>query len=211
MEQRIKTTYIYIYILLYARLSLKTQSLLRSAIANLPTEIQFRILESMAMFRSFDLQFKYFKILITTIVPGPADSDDLSDIHIQLDQEEHFGSSLKEYEKKHLFPGLLVNYKDGSDDANRDPNQLSQMFEYGFIRLVKLTSHDQISQLPQIIQRIVTKINSPFVSIRCQSTFTKWEGDNSMSIQPSKHLVLINGYTYQGQWYEGDSHLYLAQ
>ena len=47
--------YIYIYILLYARLSLKTQSLLRSAIANLPTEIQFRILESMAMFRSFDL------------------------------------------------------------------------------------------------------------------------------------------------------------
>ena len=28
-----------------------------------------------------------------------------------------------------------------------------------------------------------------------------------MNVQPSKHLVLINGYTYQGQWYEGDSHL----
>ena len=26
-------------------------------------------------------------------------------------------------------------------------------------------------------------------------------------VQPSKHLVLINGYTLQGQWYEGDSHL----
>ena len=39
----------------YARLSLKTQSLLRSVIANLPTDIQFRILKSKAMFRSFDL------------------------------------------------------------------------------------------------------------------------------------------------------------
>ena len=33
----------------YTRLSLKTQSLLRSAIANLPTEIQFSILESKAI------------------------------------------------------------------------------------------------------------------------------------------------------------------
>ena len=34
----------------YARLSLKTQATLRSAVANLPTEIQIRILESKAMF-----------------------------------------------------------------------------------------------------------------------------------------------------------------
>ena len=39
----------------YARLGLKTQSLLRSAIANLPTDIQFCILKSKVMFRSFDL------------------------------------------------------------------------------------------------------------------------------------------------------------
>ena len=39
----------------YARLGFKTQSLLRSAIANLPTDIQFCILESKVMFRSFDL------------------------------------------------------------------------------------------------------------------------------------------------------------
>ena len=76
----------------YASLSLKTQSLLRSAIANLPAEIQFCILESKAMFRSFNLWFKYFKILITTIVPNPANSDDLSDIQEQADWEEHFGS-----------------------------------------------------------------------------------------------------------------------
>jgi len=41
------------------------------------------------------------------------------------------------YEKKHPFPGLLINYDDGSyvavddlDDNDRDPNWLSQMFEY---------------------------------------------------------------------------------
>ena len=38
----------------YARLSLKTQAFLRSAIANLPTEIQTSILGNKAMFESFD-------------------------------------------------------------------------------------------------------------------------------------------------------------
>ena len=28
-----------------------------------------------------------------------------------------------------------------------------------------------------------------------------------MNVQPSKHLILINGFTHQGQWYEGDSRL----
>ena len=62
------------------------------------------------------------------------------------------------YERKRPFPGLLINYDDDSyvdaDDSNDDdmyPNWLSQMFEYGFIRFMKLTSHKQASQLPQII------------------------------------------------------------
>ena len=28
-----------------------------------------------------------------------------------------------------------------------------------------------------------------------------------MTVQPSTHLVLINGHTHQEPWYEGDSHL----
>ena len=60
----------------YARLSLKTQSLLRSVVANLPTDIQFRILESKAMFRSFDLWYKYFKKLVTAIIPDPDELDE---------------------------------------------------------------------------------------------------------------------------------------
>ena len=163
----------------YARLSLKTQSLLRSAIANLPTDIQFRILKSKAMSRSFDLWFEYFKVLVTTTIPDPANSNDISDILDQADWEDHFGSTLRVYERKHPFPGLLVNYDDGSDvannyddgsnsdDADRGPNWLSQMFKYDFIRLIKLTSPDQASQLPQIIQTAITKFESPYVSIRC--------------------------------------------
>ena len=141
----------------YARLSFKTQSLLRSAVANLPIDIQSSILESKAMFRSFDLWFKCFKKLIIATIPDPANSDNISDILEQADLEDHFGSSLRVYERKHLFLVLLVNYDDGSDVANsydnvsdlddvdRGPNWLSQMFEYGFIRLIKLTSPDQAS------------------------------------------------------------------
>ena len=129
----------------YARLSLKTQSLLRSAIANLPTNIQYRILESKAMFKSFDLWYKYFKKLVIATIPNQDDLDESDNIFIQLDWEEHFGSSLRVYEKKHPFPGLLVNYEEETDDDDRDPDWLSQMFEYGFIKFIKLTSHDQIS------------------------------------------------------------------
>ena len=29
-----------------------------------------------------------------------------------------------------------------------------------------------------------------------------------MIVQPAYHLVLINGYTHNGPWYEGDSYLH---
>ena len=198
----------------YAILSLKTQSLLRSTVANLPTDIQFCILESKAMFRSFDLWFKCFKKLVTATIPDPDELDEGDNVFLQLEWEEHFGTSLRVYEKKHQFPGLLINYDDDSyvdvddsDDDDMDPNWLSQMFEYGFIRFLKLTSHKQPSQLPQIIHIAIRGFERPFVSIRCWNTLSKWEKDNWMNVQPSKHLIFINGYTHQGQWLEGNSHL----
>ena len=69
----------------YAKLSLKTQSLLRSVVANLPIDIQFRILESKTMFRSFDLWFKYFNILVTATIPDPDELDEFDNVFIQLD------------------------------------------------------------------------------------------------------------------------------
>ena len=55
--------------------------------------------------------------------------DEADNIFIQLDWEEHFGTSLRVYEKKHPFPGLLINYDDDSyvdvddsDDDDMDPN-----------------------------------------------------------------------------------------
>ena len=137
----------------YARLSLKTQSMLRSVVANLPLDIQFRILECEAMFRSFDLWFKYFKKLVSATIPNPDELDRGDNVFIQLEWEEHFGSSFRVYEKKHPFPGLLIDFNDGSyftdeysnDEDDRNPSWLSQMFEYGFIRFIKLTSHKQAS------------------------------------------------------------------
>ena len=81
----------------YARLSLKTQSVLRSAIANLPTDIQLRILESKVMFRSFDLWFKNFKTLVTATIPDPDELEEDDNVFLQLDWEEHFGSRLRVY------------------------------------------------------------------------------------------------------------------
>ena len=192
----------------YARLSLKTQNQIRSVVANLPTDIQVRILGSKAMSESCDQWFKHFKILVTSHFP--VYGEDLDDIHyafIQSTWDEYFGSSHRVYEKKHHFPGLIVNYEDGADDEDRDPSWLSRMFEYGFIRLIKLTSHNQINQFPQIIQQVVTKIKSPFVSIRCWSTLPQWDRNNWMIVQPTHHLVLINEYTHNGPWYDGDSYL----
>ena len=162
----------------YTRLSLKTQSWLRCAIANLPTDIQSRILKSKAMFRSFDQWFKYFKKFVTTTIPNLDELDESDNVFIQLVWEKHFGSSLRVCEKKHPFLGLLIDYDDGSyvtdndsDDDDRNPNWLSQMFEYGFIRFIKLRSHKQASQLPQIIQTSIKGFESSFiryfVSIRC--------------------------------------------
>ena len=123
------------------------------------------------MFESHDQWFEHFKLLVTTHfrVYGE-DSNDIDDIFIFTNWDAHFGSNLRVYEKKHPFPGLIVNFEDWTEDEERNPNWLSKMFQYGFIRLIKLTSHNQINQFPQIIQQAVTWINSPFVSIRCWST-----------------------------------------
>ena len=81
----------------YASLSLKTQSMLRSVVVKLPTDIQLRILGSKAMFRSFDLWFKTFKKLVTATIPDPDELDENDNVFLQLEWEEHFGSTLRVY------------------------------------------------------------------------------------------------------------------
>ena len=97
----------------YARLSLKTQATLRSAVANLPSDIQIRILQSKAMSELHDQWFVYFKLLVTTHFPVYGeDSDDIDDIFLYTNWGDYFGCSLRVYEKKHPFPGLIVNFED---------------------------------------------------------------------------------------------------
>ncbi|KAK9988027.1 hypothetical protein SO802_028266 [Lithocarpus litseifolius] len=136
----------------YARLSLKTQVSLRSAVANSPTEIQVSILGSKVMFEYIDQWFKHFKVLVTTPYPDPTELDDIEDIFAQLRWEECFGTSLRVNEKEHPFPSLLINYEDGPNEEDEmGPHWLSTMFEYGFVKAIKLTNHNQVSQFPQII------------------------------------------------------------
>ena len=152
----------------YARLSLKTQNQLRSDVANLPSDIQTRIFRSKAMTESCDQWFKHFQIMVTIHFPILGEeADAINTASIQATWNQYFGSSHRVYEQKHPFPGLIVNYEDGDDDEDRDSSWLSRMFEYGFLRLIKLTNHVQISQFPRIIRQVVEKIKSPFVSIRC--------------------------------------------
>ncbi|KAK9994918.1 hypothetical protein SO802_024621 [Lithocarpus litseifolius] len=149
----------------YAKLSLKTQFSLRCVVANLPSDIHKSILESKAMFRSFDLWYEYFKKLVTASIPDPDELDIDDNVFIQLDWEEYFGKSSRVYERKiHPFPGLLINYEDDElDEEDKDPDWLSQMFEFGFIRMIRVSNRDQLNQLPQIIQQAVARTRSPSI------------------------------------------------
>ena len=147
------------------RLSLKTQNQLRSAVANLPSDIQSRIFRSKAMTGSRDQWFKHFEIMVTSHFPVPGEeADPRVTASILAIWNQYFGSSHRVYEQQHPFPGLIVNYEDGAEDEDRNPSWLSKIFEYGFLRLIKLTDHVQISQFPQIIQQVVRKIKSPYPS-----------------------------------------------
>lgn len=67
------------------------------------------------------LWFKSFKKLVTATILDPNELDEGDNVFLQIEWEEHFGSSLRVYEKKRPFPGLLINYDDGSyiaDDSD---------------------------------------------------------------------------------------------
>ena len=105
----------------YTKFSLKARTILKGATANLPSDLQTRILKSKAMNESRNLWYEHFKILVTTTIPNPDDSDDMDNILVQAEWEDYFGSSSRVYENRHPFPGLLVNYEDGTDEDERDP------------------------------------------------------------------------------------------
>ena len=84
----------------YSKFSLKAQTILKSATANLPSDLQNRILKSKAMDESMNLWYEHFKILVTTTFPNPDDSDDMDNILAQAEWEDYFGSSTRVYENK---------------------------------------------------------------------------------------------------------------
>ena len=84
------------------------------------------------MTESSDQWFRHFEIMVTSHFPVPGEeADPTYTASILAIWNQHFGSSHRVYEKQHPFPGLIVNYEDGSDDEDRNPSWLSKMFEYG--------------------------------------------------------------------------------
>ena len=61
----------------YSKFSLKTRTILKGATANLPSDLQNRILKSEAINESRNLWYEHFKILVTHTIPNPDDSDDM--------------------------------------------------------------------------------------------------------------------------------------
>ena len=55
------------------------------------------------MFRFFELWFKSFKKLVIATILDPNELDKGDNVFLQLEWEEHFGSTLRVYEKKHHF------------------------------------------------------------------------------------------------------------
>ena len=89
----------------------------------MPSDYKTEGCKEEALFESHDQWFKHFKISVTTHFPiFGEDSDDVEDVFILTKWEDYFGSSLRVYEKKHPFPGLLVNYEYGTDEKDRDPS-----------------------------------------------------------------------------------------
>ena len=64
----------------YSKFSLKARTILKDATANLPSDLQNRILKSEAINESRNLWYEHFKILVTTTFPNPDDSDDMDNI-----------------------------------------------------------------------------------------------------------------------------------
>ncbi|KAK9998049.1 hypothetical protein SO802_017652 [Lithocarpus litseifolius] len=179
------------------------------------------VIGSKVMSELLDLWFQHFSVLITTRYydPDDPDLDYTTNLNYAAENaltvsrwEAYFGSSLRIYERaKHPFPRLLINYNDLLEDEEEDnqmnPHWLSKMFEYCFVRLIRLTSHNQVNQLPSIIKDTVNRVSSPYVTLGCWDTLPEWEMNEWATVRPSKHLVLIGGYSHQGPWFEGNTFL----
>ena len=84
----------------YARLSLKTQNQLRSAVANLPSDIQSHIFGSKAMTELCDQWFSHFEIMVTIHFPVLGEeADPRVTASILAIWNQYFGSSHRVYEK----------------------------------------------------------------------------------------------------------------
>uniref|UniRef100_A0A7N2LQU5 F-box associated beta-propeller type 1 domain-containing protein n=1 Tax=Quercus lobata TaxID=97700 RepID=A0A7N2LQU5_QUELO len=128
---------------------------------------------------------------------------------------DSFGNSDRVYERTgdrfDPYPGLLIN-TETEDPVIYDPLWLSEMLEAGFIRKLTITSTNQISLFPRVIQEATAQIGGlNYMKIEIWSTLPVWDTSYYMEAQPAHILILIHDWCgiLEYNWYTGDTYLSL--
>jgi len=199
----------------FSKLHPKIQQKTRLAIRTLPPEIQQNILSHKAITSSYDRWMYLFKLLVSTAFIRTEDMTGDEWLSHKAKWYDSFGNSDRVYERTgdrfDPYPGLLIN-TETEDPVICDPLWLSEMLEAGFIRKLTITSANQISLFPRVIQEAAAQIGGlNYMKIEIWSTLPVWDTSYYMEAQPAHILVLIHDWCgiLEYNWYTGDTYLSL--
>ena len=195
----------------FSKLHPKIQQKTRLAIRTLPPEIQQNILTHKAITSSYDRWMYLFKVLVSTAFIRTEDMTGDIWLSHKAKWYDSFGNSDRVYERTgdifDPYPGLLIN-TETEDPVICDPLWLSEMLEAGFIRKLTITSANQNSLFPRVIQEAAAQIGGlNYMKIEIWSTLPVWDTSYYMEAQPAHILVLIHDWCsiLEYDWYTGDT------
>ena len=156
-----------------------------------------------------------FKLLVSTAFIRTEDMTGDVWLSHKAKWYDSFGNSDRVYDRTgdrfDPYPGLLIN-TETEDPVICDPLWLSEMLEAGFIRKLTITSANQISLFPRVIQEAAAQIGGlNYMKIEIWSTLPVWDTSYYMEAQPAHILVLIHDWCsiLEYDWYTGDTYLSL--
>nr|POE52684.1 hypothetical protein CFP56_17637 [Quercus suber] len=199
----------------FSKLHPKIQQKTRLAIKNLLPKIQQKILIHTALTSSYDRWMYLFKVFVSTAFIRTEDMTGEIWLSNKATWYESFGDVDRVYERTgdryDPYPGLLIN-TEIEDPVICDPLWLSEMLEAGFISKLVITSANQISLFPKVIQEAAAQIGGlNYMKMEIWSTLLVWDTSYYMESQPAHILVLIHdwGFIPEYNWYSGDTYLSL--
>ena len=183
----------------FSKLYPKIQQKTRLAVRTLTPKIQQNILTHKAITSSYDRWMYLFKVLVSTSFIRTEDMTGDIWLSHKAKWYESFGNSDRVYERTgdifNPYPGLLIN-TETEDPVICDPLWLSEMLEAGFIRKLTITSANQISLFPNVIQEAAAQIGGlNYMKIEIWSALPVWDSSYYMKAQSAHILVLIHDWS----------------